>query len=975
MLTGCGGSGKSSAAQTATPTFSPAGGTFTAAQTITLSDTTASAVIYYTADGSTPTAASTQYTSAFSVSKSGSTTINAIAVAAGDSASSVATATFVINPPAAAVTATPTFTPAAGTYTAAQSVTIADATAGAVIYYTTDGSTPSATSTAYSSAIPVAATTTIQAIAVASGDTASSVASAAYTINIAVPPAPSYTFSNVQIIGGGFVDGVFFHPKSKGLMYARTDVGGAYRFNNVTGGDTQWTPITDFVGRFDNGFNLGVESLGLDPNDPTRLYLAVGEYVGMSNGYILSSADMGNTFTAFALPFSNGANNEGRFAGERLAVDPANAQHLYFGTNANGLWESTNQGAAFSQVTTFPVTTTTGTSMDLGAGVVFEKFLTTSGTANNNTKTIYYGVSDPTTGLYVSNDGGGTFAAVAGQPTGFYVNAGIFDPNNRYLYLSYARTATVTGYQQSTPCTSGCNSIGPDGVNDGQIWRYTLPTSTTPAGVWTNITPPLLASETNMQYVSNPYAFGGVSVDPNNPDTVIVTTLDKYYPPPLDDIFRSQDDGQTWVNYGTNIVQDDSLSPWYNFGSATPPDNNWENHLAVDPFNPDHIMMGDGYTILQTMNGTAVETGATPSATAVAPGGATNWSIGALGIEETVVNALASPPSGPAHLISEMYDLGGFTHVSLTSSKAQVTQQNPSITKGTGVDFAGQKPLIVARVGSNASYNSTPSYEMEGFSSDGGLTWTPNTQAGLPQIPGTGPITQGAGTIAVSGDGTTLLWAPIDPGVTPNYSTDQGATWHVGTGGPTQNSSGNVIVVADRVAATTFYALDISTNVLYSSRNGGMTFTALPAIMTGISTSGVFASPAAQGDVWVTSYNGLYHSTNGGTSFQAVLPTTDEVFGLGFGMAATGQTYPALYMVGYLSNDTACANQNTTSAGFTTATECMYRSIDGGTTFVRINDYAHQYANGNVIVGDPRVFGRFYLATPGRGIIEGDSPN
>jgi hypothetical protein len=92
-------------------------------------------------------------------------------------------------PPAAA----PTLSPAAGTYTSAQTVTISDTTAGASIYYTTDGTTPTTSSTAYTSPIAVNATETIEAFAVASGYSPSAVTSATYTLpmtfNISLSPA------------------------------------------------------------------------------------------------------------------------------------------------------------------------------------------------------------------------------------------------------------------------------------------------------------------------------------------------------------------------------------------------------------------------------------------------------------------------------------------------------------------------------------------------------------------------------------------------------------------------------------------------------------------------------------------------------------------------------------------------------------------------------------------------------------------
>jgi hypothetical protein len=163
---------------TQTPVFSPAGGSFTTAQQVSLSDGTAGAVIYYTIDGSVPTTSSSVYSSPISVD-SGAVTIKAIAQASGFNASSVGSATYTIQLAAAAA---PTFSPGTGTYTSAQSVTLSDATPGATIYYTTNGTTPTTSSAVYSSAIAVSTNTTLEALATAPGFAQSAVASAAYVI-------------------------------------------------------------------------------------------------------------------------------------------------------------------------------------------------------------------------------------------------------------------------------------------------------------------------------------------------------------------------------------------------------------------------------------------------------------------------------------------------------------------------------------------------------------------------------------------------------------------------------------------------------------------------------------------------------------------------------------------------------------------------------------------------------------------------
>jgi hypothetical protein len=173
----------------ATPSFLPYAGTYTTAQTVSISDSTAGATIYYTTDGTMPTTSSTVYSTPITVSST--ETLEAIAVLTGYTNSALATAAYVIS--AAPVVATPTFSPAAGAYSSAQSVTISDTTSGATIYYTTNGTVPTTSSTVFSSPITVGSTETIQAFAVLAGDTNSGYASAAYTIDLV---APSFTLAS-----------------------------------------------------------------------------------------------------------------------------------------------------------------------------------------------------------------------------------------------------------------------------------------------------------------------------------------------------------------------------------------------------------------------------------------------------------------------------------------------------------------------------------------------------------------------------------------------------------------------------------------------------------------------------------------------------------------------------------------------------------------------------------------------------------
>ena len=746
-----------------------------------------------------------------------------------------------------------------------------------------------------------------------------------------------YRFHNVVIGGGGgFIPGIVFSTKEPGLVYARTDIGGAYRFDSDSG---RWIALLDWIGFPD--WNLsGVESIAIDPIDPQRLYLAVGTYTNeytTENGAILRSSDQGRTFQRFDLPFKVGSNMPGRGMGERLSIDPNDNHVLYLGTRSgHGLWRSTDSGERWSQVTSFP---DTGPYHEPSSGpsdtydndpigvvwVTFDPRTSVSIGQRKVSQNIYVGVADPANSLWHSTDGGQTWSPVAGQPTGVMPHHGKL-ASTGILYLSYN------------------NNAGPYDGSAGDVWKYDTGSAT-----WTKITPP-------PSPLNGGYGFGGLSVDAQNPNTIVVAPLNQWYPDT--NFFRSLDGGNTWSliwnlsftnpagwppymvpGYTINYA---SIAPWLTFG-ATPatctaagPSNSlcpqptpklgWMvESLEIDPFNSNHMLYGTGATMYGTNNLTAWDTG-----------GLVNISVAAGGIEETAVQDLISLPAGTAHLISAVADNGGYTHNDLTVPSAM--DANPVFTTGTSLDYAELNPSFIVRVGTGGTNGINI-----GFSSDGGQTWT----AGATQ-----PSGASGGIVAAAANGSRAVWS-CGQGVF--FSVDKGTTWAASTGAPAGAS-----LRSDRVNPLKFYAF--ANGTFYISTDGGQTFVATAASnLPPAGTSAQFkATPGHEGDIWLaggstTTVYGIWHSLNGGNSFFK-LWDVEAASTIGFGKPAPFHKYAALY-----------------SSAEVFGVWGIYRSDDAGSTWMRINDDRHQYALTNAtITGDPRIYGRVYFGTNGRGIIYGD---
>ncbi|MER6673666.1 1,4-beta-glucanase [Streptomyces sp. NPDC000983] len=699
------------------------------------------------------------------------------------------------------------------------------------------------------------------------------------------PATPAYRWRNAVIGGTGFITGTLFHPTVQGLAYTRTDIGGAYRWDDRT---ARWTPLLDHLG-WDDWNLLGVEALAIDPAHPDRLYAAVGTYAQpwASNGAVLRSEDRGATWARTDLPVKLGANENGRGTGERLLVDPRDSDTLWLGTRHDGLLRSTDRGATWAPAEAFP-----GVPSATGQGVTL---LVAAG------RTLYagWGDSDGTAAnLYRTTDGT-TWEEVPGQPSGTAARVPIraaHDRSARHLYLTYA------------------DAPGPNGQSDGSVHRLS-----TLDGTWTDVTP-VKPGGTAADGSADTFGYGGVAVDARRPGTVVVSTNNRWAA--VDTLYRSTDAGRTWTSLKDSAVLDVSETPYLKWGGEQPKFGWWIQALALDPHDSRNLVYGTGATLYGTRD-------------------LKHWAPRIRGLEEASVVQLLSPPAGKAHLLSGSRDIGVMYHDTLTASPSRGMATNPVTGSATGLAQAARKPAYVVRTGWGDHGNGAHSF-------DGGRTWEPF--AAQPALAPSAP-----GPIAVNADGTVLLWVFVhwDGTRHPAYrSADRGATWTEVASFPK-----GATPLADPADPALFYAYDTDTGTLLASTDGGRSFTPRATqLPSGDSQFKVAVAPGRSGDLWLSAkWNGLYRSTDGGAAFTRV-DSCWASYTLGFGRAADGTGYPALYQV-----------------GSTEAITAVYRSDDEAASWVRINDDRHQWGwTGETITGDPRVYGRVYLATNGRGVQYGE---
>lgn len=540
-------------------------------------------------------------------------------------------------------------------------------------------------------------------------------AAALAMIGLGATAQAAYTWKNLPVGGGGFVSGVVASRQEKGLVYARTDVGGAYRWDAANG---KWIPLMDWTPASDPGL-MGISSLALDPQDPARVYMVAGiSYFNNGKTTFLRSADRGATFDTINVTskFAVNGNGAGRHMGSRLAVDPNLPNRLIAGSgsSANGAFLTTDRGTTWTRIA----------GIDNNCAVSFVAFDSSSTAKGSATKVIYVGLARTgSRNLFKSTDAGATWSVVTSLSTQVPQQGTVADDGT--LLVTYADQVVL---ESST---------------SGSVWKLTR------AGAATEISP---------KGAHN--AWSGIAAMPGNSKRLLASSMNFYGTSQCwesntscdwgtaawgEAVLVSEDQGATWSNLVAGLGNPDGKTVKLAVEAGGPSwtqkvggNLHWTGSVAFDPFDASKAWVTSGQGIFR---GTGVNTSTV------------KWNFASKGIEELVPNDFVALSGGTKLMVA--WDYAGVRWQNDSAWPAATFL--PGEGSNAALAVASAAPKFVARFGTATTGDIL-------ISTDSGKTWTAKSR----------PNSTAGGTVTFNRDGSVLLFAV---GSSVYRSADQGTSW------------------------------------------------------------------------------------------------------------------------------------------------------------------------------------------------------
>ncbi len=446
-----------------------------------------------------------------------------------------------------------------------------------------------------------------------------------------------WSYGQVAIGGGGYITGIVNTCES-GLFYARTDVGGAYRWDNEK---QQWIALNYDISEDDVGL-LGIDGIAVDPNNAANVYLAAGtSYFSNGKTCILVSHDYGNTFKQVDVNdlIKVHGNGMGRGNGERIAVDPNNSDIIYCGGRTGGMIRSTDAGETWEAVSSFPVTSTKNEN---GINIIlFDK----NKSADGKTTRIYAGVSrNKEDNIFYSDDAGETWNVLPSiDEKAMKLMPQRFDLDSQgNLFVSYG------------------NNEGPWNSAKGTLYKYNAD------------------NKSSEEIVVVDWTVGDIVIDPANDSNMVLVTSQVWKEQPNgafgDVFFRTTDGGKNWEPLTGKYTMSTNGMDWISNAAI-----HWCSSLAIDSGDSNRILVNSGNGIFACDN---------------IWDESPEFYFESKGIEEVVPEDIISYKDYP--LVSAIGDYDGFVHEDIFTSAPRHTKQ---IGSCTSITIAAQNHDIWAKIG------------------------------------------------------------------------------------------------------------------------------------------------------------------------------------------------------------------------------------------------------------------------------------